>query len=75
LLRAVSHSFEVSDRYLTKPFRSLNHLLLVTIVDTPVLPNNEFTAQKTKLTYTTKLNKYRDTELPVLGPSPQFAVP
>jgi len=46
LLRAVTHTFVVPDRYLTKTLKSLSHLLLVTIVDTTILPNIEITAQQ-----------------------------
>jgi hypothetical protein len=46
LLQAVTHSFEVTARYLTRTSRSFSHL---TIVDTTVLPNNELTAQQIQI--------------------------
>jgi hypothetical protein len=49
LLRAVTHSFEVNDRYLTKTLMGFSHLLLETFVDTTVLPNNELTVQQNQI--------------------------
>jgi hypothetical protein len=46
LLQAVTHSFEVTDHYLTKTLRVLIHLLSVIIVGTKVLPNNKRNAKK-----------------------------
>jgi hypothetical protein len=47
----------------------------VTTVETSVLPNNELTLINIEFVETTKLNKYRDTELRGLGRSPRFAMP
>jgi hypothetical protein len=48
LLRKVSLSFEVAERYLTIALRGLSRLYLETIVDKRMMSNNEFTAQKIK---------------------------
>jgi hypothetical protein len=46
----------------------------VAIIDTTVLPNNDFSAQQNKIE-TIKLNKYRYTELRGLGRPHRFSVP
>jgi hypothetical protein len=45
-LQAVTRPIEVECWYLNKPSRGLSHLLLVNIVDTTVLRNNEVIAQQ-----------------------------
>jgi hypothetical protein len=46
LLQAGTHSFEVTDHYLTKILRGFIHLLSVIIVGTTVLPNNKRNVKK-----------------------------
>jgi hypothetical protein len=68
------HSFEITDRYITKRVRGLGHLFFVPTVENTVLQNNEFGAQQNQIKVT-KLNKYRDTEVRGLGRSPRCAAP
>jgi hypothetical protein len=42
-------SFELTDHYLTKTLRGLSPLLLMPIVDTRALPNNELTAEQNQI--------------------------
>jgi hypothetical protein len=55
-------SFELTDYYLTKTLRCLIPLLLMPIVDTRALPNNELTAEQNQIDWNCKV-KYHGTEL------------
>jgi len=48
LLRKVSLSFEVAERYLTTALRGLSRLYLDSIVDNRIMSNNEINSQKIK---------------------------
>lgn len=41
--------FEVAGHYLTKTLRYLSHLILVSVVDIAILPNNDVTAQQNQI--------------------------